>query len=254
MQHTLSQKLDGYEALTDQDRWALNALVPRVRQVGPRVDLIREGETPENVHLILDGFACRYKVLPDGQRQIMAYLIPGDFCDLNVFILDQMDHNIGTISQCQVVDIPRRSIDEITAQYPNITRAFWWCALVDEAVLREWLVNIGGRPPNQRIAHIMCELLTRLEAVGQVSENSFQFPFTQNDLADSMGLSNVHVNRTIRELKALGLITLKQRVLTIHDADKLKSYCKFTPNYLHLRNSRWGGRRTVPWVHSAQRG
>jgi CRP-like cAMP-binding protein len=254
MQHTLSQKLEGYEALTDQDRRALNGLVPRVRQVGPRIDLIREGEAPENVHLILDGFACRYKVLPDGQRQIMAYLIPGDFCDLNVFILDQMDHNIGTISQCQVVDIPRRAIDDITAQYPNITRAFWWCALVDEAVLREWLVNIGGRPPNQRIAHIMCELLMRLEAVGQVVNNSFPFPFTQNDLADSMGLSNVHVNRTIRELKALDLIALKQRVLTIHNADRLKAYCKFTPNYLHLRNSRWGGRRAVPWGHRAQRG
>jgi CRP-like cAMP-binding protein len=254
MQHTLSQKLEGYEALTDQDRWALNALVPRVRQVGPRVDLIREGDAPEHVHLILDGFACRYKVLPDGQRQIMAYLIPGDFCDLNVFILDQMDHNIGTISQCQVVDIPRRSIDEITAHFPNITRAFWWCALVDEAVLREWLVNIGGRPANQRIAHIMCELLMRLEAVGQVVDNSFPFPFTQTDLADSLGLSSVHVNRTIRELKELGFIALKQRILTIHDADRLKAYCKFTPNYLHLRNSRWSGRRTVPWVQSAQRG
>ncbi|CAA2099330.1 Nitrogen fixation regulation protein FixK [Methylobacterium bullatum] len=254
MQHTLSQKLEGYEALTDQDRRALDKLVPRVRQVGPRVDLITEGEAPENVHLILDGFACRYKVLPDGQRQIMADLIPGDFCDLNVFILDQMDHNIGTISQCQVVDIPRRSIDEITAKHPNITRAFWWCALVDEAVLREWLVNIGGRAPNQRIALIMCELLMRLEAVGQVSDNSFTFPFTQNDLADSMGLSNVHVNRTIRELKTLGLISLKQRILTIHDADRLKAYCKFTPNYLHLRNSRWGERRAIPWMNNAQRG
>jgi len=254
MQNTLSRKLEGFEALSDQDRRALNGLVPRIRQMGPRIDLIREGEEPENVHLILDGFACRYKVLPDGQRQVMAFLVPGDFCDLNVFILDQMDHNIGTISQCQVVDIPRASIDAITAHHPMITRALWWCALVDEAILREWLVNIGGRPPNQRIAHLICELLLRLEAVGHVRDNSFPFPFTQTDLADTMGLSNVHVNRSIRELKSLGFITVQHRVLTIHDPDRLKAYCKFTPNYLHLRNARWQGRRMVPWVDSARRG
>ncbi|MCJ2079843.1 Crp/Fnr family transcriptional regulator [Methylobacterium sp. J-090] len=252
MTHALAQKLDSYEALSDQDRWALDGLVLRTRQVGAHVDLIREGEAPENVHLILDGFACRYKVLPNGQRQIMAYFVPGDFCDLNVFILDEMDHNIGTISPCRVVDIPRRSIDEITARYPNITKAFWWCALVDEAVLREWLVNIGGRPPNQRIAHLLCELHTRLEAVGCVTDNSFSFPFTQIDLADTMGLSNVHVNRTIRELKALGLITLKQRTLTILDVDRIKAYCHFTPNYLHLRNTRWGDRRSVSWINREQ--
>lgn len=254
MTHVLTHKLDGYEILNDHDRWALNGLVPRTRQVGARVDLIREGDEPENVHLILDGFACRYKVLPDGQRQIMAYFVPGDFCDLNVFILDQMDHNIGTISPCQVVDIPRRSIDEITARHPNITRAFWWCGLVDEAVLREWLVNIGGRPPNQRIAHLLCELLIRLQAVGCVTGNSFSFPFTQTDLADTMGLSNVHVNRTLRELKALGLITLKQRTLTILDVDRIKAYCHFTQNYLHLRNTRWGERRSVSWMNREQQG
>ncbi|MCJ2109646.1 Crp/Fnr family transcriptional regulator [Methylobacterium sp. E-025] len=225
-----------------------------MREVGAHVDLIQEGEAPENVHLILDGFACRYKVLPNGRRQIMAYLVPGDFCNLNVFILDQMDHNIGTISPCQVVHIPRTAIDGITAHHPNITHAFWCCALVDAAVLREWLVNLGGRPPNQRIAHVMCELFMRLEAVGRVMDESIAFPFTQTDLADSMGLSNVHVNRTMRELKSLGLITLKRRVLTIHDVERLKAYCGFAPNYLHLRNTRWGERRTLPWADSAQRG
>ena len=254
MRNTLARKLEAFEALTEHDRWALNGLVPRVRRIGPRVDLIREGEEPENVHLILDGFACRYKVLPDGERQIMAILVPGDFCDLNVFILDQMDHNIGTISECQVVDIPRASIDAITAHHPLITRALWWCALVDEAILREWLVNIGGRPPNQRIAHLMCELLLRLEAVGHVTDNGFPFPFTQTDIADTMGLSNVHVNRSMRELTSLGLITLQQRVLTIHDPDRLKAYCRFEPNYLHLRNTRWQGRRLVPCVDNAGRG
>lgn len=254
VRNTLARKLEGFEALTEHDRCALNGLVPRIRQIGAHVDLIREGEVPENVHLILDGYACRYKVFPDGQRQIMAFLVPGDFCDLNVFILDEMDHNIGTISQCQVVDIPCASIDAITAHHPLVTRALWWCALVDEAILCEWMVNIGGRPPNQRIAHLMCELLLWLEAVGHVSGDSFPSPFTQTDIADTMGLSNVHVNRTMRELRSFGLITVQQRILTIRDPDRLKAYCRFTPNYPHLRNSRWQGRRMVPWVDNARRG
>lgn len=253
MQHALIRKLESFEALSDRDLVALNALVPRVRQVGAGIDLISEGDNPENVHLILDGFACRYKMLPNGQRQIMAYLLPGDFCDLNVFILDQMDHNIGTISACQVVDIPRAAIDEITAKHPRITRAFWWCALVDEAVLREWLVNLGAREANQRLAHLLCELLARLEVVGRVTDNSFTFPFTQTDLADTMGLSNVHVNRTLRELREEGLLTLKHRVVTILDVERLRAYCGFTPNYLHLKNARWSERRSVNWLSQSKK-
>ncbi|MCJ2083544.1 Crp/Fnr family transcriptional regulator [Methylobacterium sp. J-090] len=252
MQDALIRKLESYEELTDADRRALRAFVPRLREVPARTDLIREGDIPSNMHLILDGFACRYKVLPDGQRQIMAYFIPGDFCDLNVFILDQMDHNIGTISQCQVVEIPRKSIDAITAQYPTITRAFWWCALVDEAVLRQWLVNMGARSPDQRIAHLFCELLLRMDVVGRVKDNSLPFPFTQTDLADSVGLSDVHVSRTLRKLRRLELITLHRRVLTILDAEQLKAYCGFNPNYLHLRNARWSGRRQMPWLNRVQ--
>ncbi|MCJ2041502.1 Crp/Fnr family transcriptional regulator [Methylobacterium sp. J-059] len=254
MQHALIRKLESYETLSDKDRRALNALVPKIRQVGAHVDLAREGDPPDNIHLILNGFACRYKVLADGKRQIMAYLVPGDFCDLNVFILDQMDHNIGTISQCQVADIPREAIEEITANYPLITRAFWWCALVDEAVLREWLVNMGARAADERIAHLLCELHARLEAVGHSKDDSYAFPFTQTDIADTMGLSNVHVHRTLRDLRAMGLITLKHRVLTILDVERLKDFCKFNANYLHLKNARWIDRRSVNWPSQLQGG
>lgn len=254
MQDALIRKLESYEALSKQDHKALANLVPKIRQVGPRVDLISEGDPPEHVHLILEGFACRYKILPSGQRQIMAFLVPGDFCDLNVFILDEMDHCIGTISACQVADIPRQAFDVITERHPHITRALWWCALVDEAVLREWLVNIGGRQANQRIAHLLCELLMRLQAVGYASDNTYPFPFKQSDIADCMGLSEVHVNRTLRELRSLGLITLKKRSLTIHDVEALKAFSDFTPNYLHLKNGRWSERRSVPWLVRAEGG
>ncbi|MCJ2098619.1 Crp/Fnr family transcriptional regulator [Methylobacterium sp. E-046] len=254
MQQALTRKLESFEPLSDQARSALNGLTLKVRQVGARQDLIQEGDKPDNVLLILDGFACRYKVLPDGQRQIMALLVPGDFCDLNVFILDEMDHTIGTISTCQIVDIPRQAIDDIAAHHPSIARAFWWCSLVDGAVLREWLVNMGARAPDQRISHLLCELLMRLEAVGRVTDNSYAFPLTQTEIAETMGLSDVHVNRTLRELRALGLIHLKRRVLTILDVERLKAFCSFTPNYLHLRSTRWGDRRDLSWPGRAQEG
>ena len=254
MQDALIRKLESFEELTDADREALRAFVPRLRQVPARTDLIKEGDVPGNVHLILDGYACRYKMLPDGQRQIMAFFVPGDFCDLNVFILDQMDHAIGTISPCTAVEIPRQAIEEMTSHHPRVTRALMWCALVDGAVLREWLVNIGSRQSGQRIAHLFCELLLRLDAVGRVKDNSYAFPFTQTDIADTMGLSDVQVSRTLRELRELNLITLKHRVLTILDVEQLKAYCGFNPNYLHLRNTRWSGRRQVPWLSSVQSG
>jgi CRP-like cAMP-binding protein len=254
MQDALIRKLESFEELTHADCEALRALVPRVRQVPARTDLIQEGDVPGNVHLILDGYACRYKVLPDGQRQIIAFFVPGDFCDLTVFILDQMDHSIGTISPCKTVEIPRHAIEDITAHHPQVTRALMWCALVDEAVLREWLVNIGSRQADQRIAHLFCELLLRLEAVGRVTDNSYAFPFTQYDIADSMSLTSVHVNRTLQFLRALNLISLKRRVLTILDVEQLKAYCGFNPNYLHLRNARWSGRRQVPWLSGVQGG
>ncbi|MCJ2063825.1 helix-turn-helix domain-containing protein, partial [Methylobacterium sp. J-088] len=105
-----------------------------------------------------------------------------------------------------------------------------------------------------RIAHLFCELLQRLEAVGRVTDNSYAFPFTQTDVADTMGLSDVQVSRTLRELRGLNLIALKHRVLTILDVEQLKAYCGFNPNYLHLKNARWSGRRQVPWLSSVQGG
>ena len=212
----------------------LNSLLQNRRTVPARTDLIQEGDKPSDVHLILDGFACRYKVLPDGGRHIMAYLIPGDFCDLHVFVLREMDHSLGTLSKCTVVDIPRARILE-SLNRPAIARAMWVAALVDEATLREWLVNIGGREATERVGHLLCELLFRLRAVGLVVGYSYDLPVTQRELADTMGLSDVHMNRVLQRLRSEGLITLKEGALSILDIDKLTAFSSFNPNYLHLQ-------------------
>ena len=229
----LTRKLEVFAPLPEADRHLLDEVVRASRQVEARTDLVSEGEASDDVHLILEGFACRNKVLADGTRQIVAYLVPGDFCDLHIFILNAMDHSITTLSPCRVVDIPRRRVLEF-AERPALARAMWWATLVDEAILREWLVNIGARPAEQRVAHLLCELHLRLKTVGLADGGAYELPLTQADLAETMGLSNVHVNRVLQRLRADGLITLKGRNLVILDIARLRQFSGFTANYLHL--------------------
>lgn len=235
MTHPLIRKLEAFAPLPEDDKRLLEEATRASRVVGPHEELIGEGEAPDDVHLILEGFACRYKVLATGKRQIMAYLVPGDFCDLHVFILKEMDHSIGTLSRCTVVDLPRARVLAMLER-PALARALWWATLVDEATLREWLVNIGTRDATARVAHLLCELLLRLETVGLVNGDSYELPIIQADLADTVGLSNVHVNRVLQRLRAKGLITLKAKKLIILDTGKLKAFSGFNPNYLHLAN------------------
>jgi CRP-like cAMP-binding protein len=229
----LTRKLEAFGPLPDADKRLLDEVIRPAHEVGPRVDLIREGDAPSHVNLILEGFACRYKMLPDGTRQIVAYLVPGDFCDLHVFILKAMDHSIATLSRCTVVKIPRPRILELLER-PAIARAFWWAALVDEATLREWLINIGARPAEQRVAHLLCELLLRLETVGLAAGDTYELPITQAELADTVSLTSVYVNRVLQRLRGEELIALKGKNLVIPDVARLKAFSGFNPNYLHL--------------------
>ena len=229
----LVRKLEAFAPLSSEDRSVLAEITTHAREVPARTDLIQEGDKPSSVYLVIEGFACRYKVLPDGKRHIMAYLVPGDFCDMHVFVLNEMDHSLGALSPCRIVDIPRARILQLIER-PAIARAFWVAAMVDEATLREWLVNIGSRPAEERVAHLLCELLLRLRAVGLANGDRYELPITQGDLADTMGLSNVHMNRVIQRLRAEKLITLKGKNLVILDIERLEAFSDFNPNYLHL--------------------
>lgn len=226
--------------LTDADRARLDRITKNSRCVGAKQDIISEGDSPDDVHLVMEGIACRYKVLPGGSRQIMALLLPGDFCDLHVAILGAMDHSIGSITDCKMVEIPRATIDELSLNEPRITRALWWASLVDEAILREWLVSMGGRPADKQLAHLLCELLLRLQVTGRADRDSYALPMTQEDLADMLGLSAVHVNRSLQKLRDDGLITLRAHRLKILDLPRLIQFGGFNPNYLHLRDMRRG--------------
>ena len=234
MLSVLVRKLEHGAALSPADVKALENSVAAVRQVEIHEDLIEEGDRPEFVHVVLEGFAYRYKTLEDGGRQIMAWLVPGDFCDLHVAILGEMDHNIGTLSASKIALIRPDAVVELTQTSASLSRALWWASLVDEAILREWLVGMGRRSADHQIAHLFCELLARLQAVGRAPGNVLKMPVTQAQLADTVGMTTVHVNRTVQQLRELGLITWRDRNLTIADVDGLQAFAGFDANYLHL--------------------
>ncbi|MGH1592240.1 Crp/Fnr family transcriptional regulator [Methylobacterium phyllosphaerae] len=227
-------KLESLAALSGDDKVVLERISANPHLVPAGTDLIREGDKPDGVYLILDGIACRYKLRANGARQIMAYLVPGDYCDLDVALLKTMDHSIGTLSDCQVVRIDLATIQELLRDHPGITHALRLATLVDEATLREWLVNVGRRSAEERIAHLMCELLLRFRAVGRTAGDGYALPISQEDLADTTGLTSVHVNRMLGTLRARGLIELSRRQLKILDLAGLEALAEFKPNYLHL--------------------
>ena len=230
----VASKLEAFTRLSAEDRAALQEIGRNFRFIDARRDLVSEGDRPRFVHLVLDGWACRYKQLPDGNRQIVAIFVPGDFCDVNVYILRQMDHSIGAITRLKVAMITPEEMNALTAERPRITQALWWHELVTAAVQREWTLNLGQRSAYERLAHLLLELYLRLQTVGRARDGRCDFPLTQNDLADSTGLTAVHVNRMLQELRRDGLIELERKQLQILDMQRMMGVSMFNPNYLHL--------------------
>jgi len=230
----VASKLEAFTKLSADDRAALGQVSRNHRFVEARRDLISEGDKPRFVHLVLEGWGCRYKQLPDGKRQIVSLFVPGDFCDVNVHILKQMDHSIGAITRLKVAMITPEEMIGLTSDRPRVTQALWWHELMTSAIQREWTLNIGQRSAYERLAHLLVELYMRLEVVGRVHARRCDFPLTQNDLADATGLTSVHVNRTLQELRKDGLIELERKQLHILDMERLKRVALFNANYLHL--------------------
>jgi CRP-like cAMP-binding protein len=235
MRNRLVNKLERYARMSPSDVALLDTVVStRIRRLEPREDLIREGDVPHAVYLILDGWACRYKMLEDGRRQLIAFLLPGDLCDLNIFVLREMDHSVAALAPLTYAEIGKDGLEELSTARPHITRALWWDALVGAAIQREWTVNLGQRTAYERLGHLLCELFLRLEAVGLTSGKRCDFPITQTHLAEATGLSVVHVNRTLQELRSNRLITLQGKELVILDLPGLQKASLFNVGYLHF--------------------
>jgi CRP-like cAMP-binding protein len=230
-----TMKMEQFTRFSDEERQTLDRLISdRQRQVQPGEDIITEGDHSPDCHIVLSGLASRYKLLPDGGRQIMAFLLPGDLCDAEIFILKEMDHSVAAMSPTTVALISGDKMKELLSGQGCIAQALWWGTLTDLAVLRERVVDHGRRDAYERIAHLLYEMLVRYRMVGMTTDETLEFPITQADLADATGLTPMHVSRMLQKLRQENLISLKAKTLTILDPERLKEIAGFNSNYLHL--------------------
>jgi CRP-like cAMP-binding protein len=196
--------------------------------------VIREGDRPHECCLLVEGIMCRHKSTPEGRRQIFSFHIAGDIPDLQSLQLKTMDHTLSTVSASRLAFIPHEDLLRLLHQHPRLSDVFWRDTLIDAAVFREWMLGIGRRPALNRCAHLLCELIVRMRAMGLTEDHAVELPLTQAELADALGLSIVHVNRTLQDLRRRGLIELGGGKLIVTDWEELKRTGEFEPLYLHL--------------------
>ena len=235
MANRFVEKLSGMVELAASDAAALQKATANRRRYVARQDLIREGDQTGPVFVILEGWACRYKILPSGTRQIMAFLMPGDTCDLHIKLLEEMDHSIQAVTNALVATISGPEMRTMMDEHPNIARAMYTSQLVDEGIMRAWIVSMGRRSSTARVAHLICELYLRAHNIGLTGNGDFALPLSQLVLADSLGMTAVHINRILKELRLAGAMSLKRGSVTIIDPVMLVQIAGFDENYLHRR-------------------
>ncbi len=219
--------------IDEDDERSLRALSEGVRRVHARGDIQREGATPRFLTLVLEGWACTYRDLENGQRQILSILLPGDLAEPFGILPDFADHSIGAVTQVTLAQIAPDLIRTTARASPRIEQALWWDLLVTIAIEREHAVSLGRRTASERLGHLFCELHLRQTLVGLAEGSTCDLPLTQSELADLLGLSAVHVNRSIQDLRGRGLISLRNRKLIIHDLEELRDLSFFDSDYLH---------------------
>lgn len=220
--------------LAEADRAALIHLTRHMRSVERRQTLTEEGDLNPRIHIVLEGWACRSKLLSNGKRLITDLILPGDACHPHTNLLGHADHSVTMLSDGLVAEVEAAEIARVLAHQASAAQALHWSSLQVDAILRQALINNGHRLADARIAHLICELRTRLLAVGLVKGDRFAWPLTQEELGQAVAISNVHANRSLMALRADGLIDLTTRVMVVPDLARLAAYCDFRPDYLHL--------------------
>jgi CRP-like cAMP-binding protein len=232
------RKLASFVDLTPGEIAALDSLSHKRKTFAAGETLVRQGSKPFSVFLILNGVAYRYKYLANGKRQIFGYLLTGDLCDAHFVLCRHSDHDIGLLTEAEVAMIPMHELTAVITQYPNIRRALLKMRLVEDAILREWLLNVGQRSAPQKLAHFICEISERLLGVGSINpDGSFEVPLTQLDVADTMGLTVVHVSRCLQKFRREGLVHWSRRQLTIVNLPRLRQVAGFDAGYLQIRRA-----------------
>jgi CRP-like cAMP-binding protein len=227
-------RLRARDTVSAEEERAIRDAMLEPRDVAARTTIIRAGQLLSTSTLLLDGLMCRYKDLRNGQRQITELHVPGDFVDLHSFSLKRLDHNIMALTACRIAMVPHERLTRITEEHPHLARMYWFSTNLDAAIHREWEVSLGRRSAISRTAHLFCELHVRLGLVGLSDETGYDLKLTQTDIAECLGLTAVHVNRTLRELREQGAVEFSKGRVTIHDVAKLRRIAEFEPDYLYL--------------------
>lgn len=230
----LLMKLRVRDELSVEEEAALRALPAGVREVAADKTIIRAGQVLNELTLLLDGLMCRYKDLRNGSRQISELHVSGDFVDLHSFTLKKLDHSIMTLTPCRIAQVSHERLKAITEQFPHLTRVLWFSTNLDAAIHREWVLSLGRRTALARVAHLFCELHARLEIVGLTDSLTYKLGLTQVDLAECLGLTSIHVNRTLKALRERGLVEFRSGTVSIEDLDALARVAEFETDYLSL--------------------
>ena len=220
--------------LGEIERQAMIRAMTAQQRFLPNRDLVSADTAPPGVYMILSGFACRYVTLHGGQRQILGYLLPGDIFDVRACFARKIDFSVQALSEVSATTIPRPALMTLTQRFPHLMRELWRLAAIDDAITRQWQLNVGRRSALQRLSHLLCECFVRLRAAGAAHDNSCFIPMTQADIADALALTAVHVNRTLRQLRKAGLAVLKEHRLTLLDGPALYAVAEFEPGYLQI--------------------
>ena len=229
------RKLGYWTTLDEADQAALLALPYKLKTFDALDYMVREGDRPSHSCIVVSGYCFRQKLVADGARQIVSIHMRGDLVDLQNAVLRVADHNVQALVRCEVALVPHEAIRQLAFDRPNVGLAMWYDTLVDGSIFREWIANIGRRDARTRTAHLFCELALRLKVAGLGRQTDYEMPMTQEQLADTLGLTAVHVNRTIKLLESEGLIgRATSRAITIGDGKKLADAGDFDSGYLHL--------------------
>jgi len=228
------KKLRRRTEISSEEERAIRAAVAEVREVRADELVVRSGELLTSSIILLDGWLARSKDLPGAERQVTELHVAGDFPDLHGFTLKRLDDDITALSDCRLAVVPHERILDITMQFPRLGRVYWFSTNVDAAIQRELSLSLGQRSAISRMAHLFCELYVRLDVVGRTRDSGYQFPLTQRELSECLGLTVVHANRTLQELRRRNLVELENRHLIIRDMRGLEGVAEFDPSYLYL--------------------
>jgi CRP-like cAMP-binding protein len=228
------KKLRARDDISAEEEAEIRGLVSDVLDVLPDRTVIRHGQELQHSTLLMSGWMARAKDLPTGQRQLAELQVAGDFVDLHGFTLKRLDHDIISISQCRYAMVPHDRLKALTERFPHLTRVYWLLTNIDAAIQREWTLSLGQRTAITRMANLFCEMNARLGVIGDSPGNSYAFPLTQVELGECLGLTSVHVNRTLQELRRQGLIELERQRVTIPDLPALQEVAQFDPAYLYI--------------------